>query len=360
MVVGFLYLFLVGVKGLETGISAFGADFTDRVFGAVSNPLSGLFAGILVTVLVQSSSVSTATIVGLVGAGVLPLETAVPMIMGANIGTTVTSTLAALGHVRQGREFRLAFAGATMHDFFNVLAVAIALPLELATGFLTRAALFLTDVLSDTTVGVVPGRSPIRVAVGIPVDAAKDLLTGWGAGRAVVGVVLLAMGLALILVSLASITYNMRIVMAGRFEQSFNRVLDRGAGLGAIALGMVMTVLVQSSSITTSILIPMVAAGVLTLRNAFPVTLGANLGTTVTALLASVAAGGDEALTIALVHTSFNVFGILLFYPIPALRNLPVRLATALADVAQRRKRWAIIYVVGAFIVLPVVGVVAL
>ena len=102
MVVGFLYLFLVGVKGLETGISAFGADITDRVFGAVSNPLSGLFAGILATVLVQSSSVSTATIVGLVGAGVLPLETAVPMIMGANIGTTVTSTLAALGHVRQG------------------------------------------------------------------------------------------------------------------------------------------------------------------------------------------------------------------------------------------------------------------
>ncbi|MDH3250678.1 MAG: sodium dependent phosphate transporter, partial [Acidimicrobiia bacterium] len=67
LVLGLLFVFLVGVKGLESGIKAFGADFADRLFETVSSPVAGLFAGILATVLVQSSSVSTSTIVGLVG-----------------------------------------------------------------------------------------------------------------------------------------------------------------------------------------------------------------------------------------------------------------------------------------------------
>ncbi|MDH5615100.1 MAG: Na/Pi symporter, partial [Acidimicrobiia bacterium] len=97
LVLFLLYLFLVGVKALESGIKSFGADFTDSLFAGVSNPIAGLFVGTLATVLVQSSSVTTSTIVGLVGAGTLSVPLAVPMIMGANIGTTVTNTLASLG-----------------------------------------------------------------------------------------------------------------------------------------------------------------------------------------------------------------------------------------------------------------------
>jgi solute carrier family 34 (sodium-dependent phosphate cotransporter) len=152
----------------------------------------------------------------------------------------------------------------------------------------------------------------------------------------------------------------MRAVMAGRIEQSLNAVLDKGAGVSAMALGMVMTVAVQSSSITTSILIPMVGAGILTLKNAYPVTLGANVGTTVTALLASVAADSPEALTIALVHTLFNLFGILVFYPVPFMRNVPIRMAIRLGDLAQKRKRWVLAYVIGVFVVVPLVGIVVL
>jgi sodium-dependent phosphate cotransporter len=100
-----------------------------------------------------------------------------------------------------------------------------------------------------------------------------------------------------------------------------------------------------------------VAAGVLTLENAYPVTLGANVGTTVTALLASVAADRPEALTIALVHTLFNLTGILIFYPVPALRHVPIRLATGLAKVAAEKKRIVVAYVVGMFVVLPIVGI---
>ncbi|MDH3309006.1 MAG: Na/Pi symporter, partial [Acidimicrobiia bacterium] len=152
----------------------------------------------------------------------------------------------------------------------------------------------------------------------------------------------------------------MKLVMAGRIEASMNTILSKGGGLSAMLVGVVITIAVQSSSITTSVLIPMVAAGVLTLRNAYPVTLGANIGTTVTALLASLAAERPEALTIALTHTLFNIAGILVFYPIPALRYIPVRLARGLADLAVSRKSLVFAYVFGVFVVLPLVGILVL
>lgn len=358
-VLGLLFAFLVGIKALESGIKAFGSGFVDTIFDNVTNPVAGLFAGMLATVLVQSSSVTTSTIVGLVGAGVLGVPTAVPMIMGTNLGTTVTNTLVSLGHIRQGQEFRRAFAGATIHDFFNILTVIVALPLELATGFLSKSARALTDLLEGgRNLGGVTATSPLKVAVGWPIDRLQDLVAG--SSGTVTGVVLLVAGIALIFTALTFITKTMRTLMAGGIERSLNRMLDRGAGMGALALGLVVTMLVQSSSITTSILIPMLAAGILTLENAYPVTLGANVGTTVTALLASLAVTNPDALTIALVHTLFNVFGILMFYPLPIMREVPLRLARATAGLVQRRASWALGYVLGLFVVVPVVGLVLL
>ena len=136
----FLYFFLVSIKLLEKGIKTLGAEYTDQLFESVSNPFAGLLVGILCTVLVQSSSVTTSTIVGLVGSGVLSLEYAIPMVMGANIGTTVTNTLVSFGHVRREQEFKRAFAASTMHDFFNVIVVIILFPLDLITGFITKMA----------------------------------------------------------------------------------------------------------------------------------------------------------------------------------------------------------------------------
>ena len=360
-VFGLLYLFLVGIKALETGIKAFGSDFTDNLFESVSNPLAGLFVGTLATVLVQSSSVTTATIVGLVGAGSLPLELAVPMIMGANIGTTVTNTLASLGFLRRTKEFRLAFAGATMHDFFNLLAVTVILPLELITGFLTKLSERVADLMSDLGWGGFgESDSPIKSAVKAPVKLLERILEGFGSSSDVVGLVMLVFGLGLIFFALAYVTKNMRLVMAGRFERSMNAVLMKGGGLSAIAIGVVMTVMVQSSSITTSVLVPMIAAGVVTLRSAFPITLGANIGTTVTAMLASLATDSQEGLVIGLVHFFFNTLAVAFFYSIPTLRNIPLVLAERLATYAEVRKSIVVVYVVGAFIVVPIIGVLAL
>ena len=104
-------------------------------------------------------------------------------------------------------------------------------------------------------------------------------------------------------------------------------------------------------------MIPLAAAGVVTLRNIYPVTLGANVGTTITALLAALAASRPEALTVGIVHTLFNLGGIALLYPIPAVRYIPVRAAENLARIAVQRRVIAIAYVVTAFIVIPLLGV---
>ena len=278
LVVALIYIFLVGVSSLESGIKIMGADTQERLFSAVSNPIAGLSIGILGTVLVQSSSASTSVIVGLVASGALGVNDAVPMVMGANIGTTVTNTLVSLGHVRQSVEFKRAFAAATVHDFFNVMAVAVLLPIELITGVVSSIA----ESVSEQLVGAAGSewKSPVKQWVKEPVSWLVDFWDTMGASGNVQGTLMVLSGLVIVLSALAFITRNMRKLVAARIEQSVNAVLGKGGGAVAMLLGLVITISVQSSSITTSILVPLSAAGILSLRNVYPVTLGANVGTT--------------------------------------------------------------------------------
>jgi solute carrier family 34 (sodium-dependent phosphate cotransporter) len=290
----------------------------------------------------------------MVGSGTLPVSLAVPMIMGANIGTTVTNTLASLGSIRRTEEFRRAFSAATVHDFFNLFAVAILLPLELATGVLTAAAEWLTEILRGAEFDPAqPSRSPIRIAVKLPVGWVEQAFEP----GLLMAAVFLGLGLGLIFAALAFITRNMRRLVAGSVERAMNRLIGRGGGAIGILLGIAVTVSVQSSTITTSILVPLVAAGVLTLSNAYPITVGANVGTTITALIASLAVLRPEGLTIALVHVMFNLAALALIFPLPAVRMVPVQLAERLARVAVERRVIVFVYAFSLFLVLPLLGV---
>jgi sodium-dependent phosphate cotransporter len=360
VVVGLIYFFLVGVSSLESGIKIMGADTTDKLFSAATNPVAALCIGILGTVLVQSSSASTSVIVGLVASQAVGVDDAIPMVMGANIGTTVTNTLVSLGHIRQSSEFRRAFAAATVHDFFNLLAVVILLPLELLFGIISEPAKWISEQLVGASDAGTTWKSPVKAWVKEPVSWLKSLWEAIGAEGTLEGILMVLTGLVIILAALTMITKNMRALVADRVERSLNALLSRGGGAVALLLGLIITIAVQSSSITTSILIPLAGAGVIQLRNAYPVTLGANVGTTITALLASLATGVPAALTVALAHTTFNVVGILTLYVLPLLRNVPIQGAELLAGVAVKRRTMAVAYVVVAFIVLPLLGVVLL
>jgi solute carrier family 34 (sodium-dependent phosphate cotransporter) len=355
VVLTLLYLFLVGVNGLGSGFKLLGRDLLDTFFTATANPFVGLMVGILATTMVQSSSVTTALLVGLVAAPVdpLPVANAIPMIMGANIGTTVTNTIASLAHMGWKEEFRRAFAVATCHDFFNYLAVVILLPLEILTGMLGRLAAALADAVGG--LGGATYESPIKGAIeagGRPLQEAILTIaptSGWAA------LGFIATSAILIILSLLGIVSVMRSAVRSRVETLVNRAFEDNA-LVAMIVGVVITVMVQSSSITTSLLVPLAGAGVLSLSQAFPITLGANIGTTITALLAALAATGPHAeagLVIALAHLLFNVAGVLIIYPSPRIRQIPIRAAQALANVAVRSRILAIVYVLVLFYLVP-------
>jgi len=351
---GLLYLFLVSIKMLETGIKLFGAAATEGLFESVSSPFAGLAAGILGTVLVQSSSVTTATVVALVGSGSLTVETAVPLILGANIGTTVTNTLVSLGSVARRADFRRAFAAATVHDFFNLMAVAVFLPLESMTGFLAKSATYIAESMP---VGDAGGKfnSPVKSAVKSAVKVVQEALESLGATGNWLPSLMLVVGLVSIFLSLATITKLMRKVIADRAEKAMNTALRKSSMLALVA-GVLITISVQSSSITTSLLVPLCSSGVLSLENAFPVMLGANIGTTITAFLASLATD-VEGLKIALVHVLFNLLATAAVLPFAAMRRIPINMARNLAVAAVRNKLWVVVYVVVVFIVIPVSGI---
>ena len=342
-----LYVFLVSVKLLGTGFEMFGADFSENLIRTTSNPFVGLFIGILATSIVQSSSMTTSMVVGFVAAGMLSIENAVPIIMGANIGTTVTCAIVSLGHITRNEEFRRAFAAASVHDFFNVMAVVILFPIELATGFLRRTALYLSGFLTGGE--AVTFASPVKQVVKPAVKAVVHLVESVAGDNAAVFVALL--GLLLLLASLYVLVKRTKALALGRAESVIDKMMGR-SGVSGMALGMGVTAVIQSSSVTTSLLVPLAGAGVVRLEKIFPVTLGANIGTTVTALLASLA-GDSRGLSIALVHLLFNLAGILLIYPYKPVRKIPLILARRLADAAVRSKRNAAFFVIGLFYALP-------
>lgn len=138
-----LYVFIISLGMLGSGFLILGgttAGLTFRNNDVFDNPFAGTVIGILATVLVQSSSTSTSIIISMTAAGLLKVDHAVFMVMGANIGTSITNTIVALAQVHDKDQFRRAFGGATVHDMFNFLSVAILLPIEWATGVLRRLA----------------------------------------------------------------------------------------------------------------------------------------------------------------------------------------------------------------------------
>jgi len=345
-----LYVFLFAITLMGSAFKTFGKSFSDALITGTTNPVIGLMIGLLATSLIQSSSGTTSIVVGLVAAGALEVGGAIPIIMGANMGTTVTNTIVAMGSMGRRIEFQRAFAGATMHDFFNLLTIIILFPLEQATHYLERSASWLSGRLVGT--GGVEFHSPVKAITKPVAKAVKHLLTDdLSMADVLAGVVMLVLSLLLLFTALAMLTKVMRQVVVARAKGAFNRRLERH-GILAMVLGVIVTVTVQSSSITTSLLIPLIGSGIVSLETALPVTLGANVGTTVTALLASLT-GNAAAVTVALVHLLFNLSGIAIFYPWRSLRRVPVRLAEGLATRTADNKWFAVYYMLGIFFALP-------
>ena len=349
-----LYLFLVSIGMIGTGFKGLGRGFAEQLMSSNAAPLIGLFIGILATSLIQSSSTTTSIVVGMVAAGtfgedpILAVATAIPYIMGANIGTSITNTIVSLGHIANKNEFRRAFEASIVHDFFNALSVLILFPLQLYFGVISKTANWMASLFLGA--GTFTFKSPVKMMTKPAVDAIKDFFKmqdiinhNW---------LLIFAALILLFISLRYLTVLIRSLVMERLEAFFDSHIFK-TWLRAMAFGIFITILVQSSSITTSLVVPLAGAGILQLRQIFPYTLGANIGTTITALLASLVAGTHAPLAVAFGHLAFNIYGILLIWPIEKIRNIPIKMSEKFAAVAVRNRMIPIVYILVVFFLIP-------
>jgi sodium-dependent phosphate cotransporter len=319
---GLLYLFFSSIELMSAAFKMGGRGLAEQLLNTASDPVAGMLIGFLATSLIQSSSTTTTIVVGLVAAGTLPIGLAVPIVMGANIGTTTTNTIVSIGHVTRPAEFERAFAASIVHDYFNVVAAVTILPIEILFHPIQRGAVLLQGMFAG--VGGMSLASPLKLVVSPFADVVTGLMPRT--------IPLVILALALLFVALRGMMKFMQGVVLHRLEGLFDRVLFRN-DFASFGLGVVTTASVQSSSATTSLVVPLAGTGVLSLRQIFPYTLGANVGTTVTAILASFATGSPAAVTVALAHLVFNLAAIGIFYP---LRALPIWLAEKSGALAAR------------------------
>lgn len=327
---------------MGSAIDSFGYPFAKYAINATSNPFIGLFIGLLSTALLQSSSTSTTIAVAAVASGSITLEGAIPIILGANVGTTLTSTIVSMGYITKATEFRKAVAAATVHDFFNILMVAILFPLELKYHLLAKGS-----TLASGWIGLEHLSSQgLRYSFTSFFQTISHwLLTHTGSIFALLLSILL---LFICLKSISKLLYNLLI---GRAKKQFETTVFSNTAR-SFGWGLLITSAVQSSSLTTSLIVPLVATGKVNLKRAFQFVLGANIGTTITALLAALFQS-EAALSLALVHLLFNLVGVILFLLVPYISNLPVYLANQMGFFTLRLRMVGFAYILIAFFLVP-------
>ena len=349
-----LYLFLLSIGMIGAGFKGLGRGFAEELMSGDAAPLVGLFIGILATSLIQSSSTTTSLVVGMVAAGTfgedpfVAVAAAIPYIMGANIGTSVTNTIVALGHIVNKNEFKRAFSASVVHDFFNVFSVIILFPLQYYFGIISKTANWMASLFMGA--GTFTFKSPIKMITKPAVTAIKDFFKmqdlinyNW---------LLIIVALILLFISLRYLTVLIRSLVMEKLEAFFDSHIFK-TWIRAMFFGVFITIMVQSSSITTSLVIPLAGAGILQLKQIFPYTLGANIGTTITALLASLVSGTHAPLAVAFGHLAFNIFGITLIWPIEKVRNIPINMAEWFSELAVQNRIIPIIYILVIFFLIP-------
>ena len=254
-IAGLIYLLICAVSIISRGFAGLGGDAAHSMFAFAANPWVGLSVGVLGTVLIQSSTTTTAIAVTAVGAGALPIRGAIPIILGANVGTTVTTTLVALSFIGSRTEFRRALAASTIHDFYNVLALLIFFPLELIWHPLERISGAMTNALYGTGWLPDPARFNFVRAATRPVEdgvvkATSHLSSTLGPLFTIV------IGAVLILVAVHYLGKLLKLLMVGRARDILTKAVGRNAYL-AMASGIGVTVLTQSSTVTNSVLAPL-------------------------------------------------------------------------------------------------------
>jgi sodium-dependent phosphate cotransporter len=341
-ILGGLFIFLFAIDLMISSLQHLGGSAVELIILATSNPFTGLFIGLLITAIIQSSSATTSMVVALVASGSMTLEGAVPIIMGANIGTTITSTIVSLGFITRKKEFRRAVSAGTYHDFFNILTVLILFPLEYYYGFLSNVSGYIANSFFDRPI-TSSGMSLLGTGLGALIHRLVEAIDN--------GFILIVISFGLLFGSILFFRKILSDVLGLRIHGRLQEFFFRNP-IKSFAWGLGITALIRSSTITTSLVVPLVAKKVVKLSQAVPFILGANVGTTITAFIAATS-HSNIAISIAIAHLLFNLIGVIFFSLVPWLNKLPSRLAKGLGRLTIRFRLAGFLYILLTFFFIP-------
>ncbi|WP_192347483.1 Na/Pi symporter [Algoriphagus sp. Y33] len=337
-----LVLFIFAIDLLTVAMSNLNNVVAENILQATRNPFVSLFIGLLMTALIQSSSTVTASIVAVVASGHLTLEQATPMVMGANIGTTLTSTLVSLSYIMNRKQFKRALSAGMLHDIFNIFTVIILLPLEVYFGFLSKISIRIAHFFlpNEPYSGPIVYNKVFTRPISEWITAAIDIpfLT-----------TILSIFLVFAAIKILSTSVYKAFVLNS--FQDINKLIFKNPYM-AFLYGTFFTAAVQSSTVTTSLVVPLVANKKVSVRKAFPFIIGANIGTTITAAIAAIYKS-EAAIALAIVHFLFNFIGALIFLPFPRLRNIPVFLAMFMGKKSVKSRFLGFAYILLTFFIIP-------
>lgn len=336
-------LFFISIQLLGISFQHLGNGISLAISETTSNPFIGLFIGLLSTAILQSSSTTTSMAVAAVAAGSITLHNAIPIVMGANIGTTLTSTLVSLSYITKANEFKRALSAGASHDIFNILVVIILFPLEITYGLLTYLSQKMTALITLDNWGTSWDLNPFDLGFFSQSLVAVVELLG--------PVITIILSISILLGSVKLLSSFLYERMIGETQERFKTIIFDNTRR-SFGWGVLLTSIIQSSSLTTSLIVPLVATGKVALRRAFPFIMGANLGTTITALMAAIFRS-EAAISLALAHFLFNAIGVLIFLFIPYLSSLPTFLAKKLGSITLKYRVVGIAYLLIIFFVLP-------
>ncbi|MFH1404169.1 MAG: Na/Pi symporter [Candidatus Altiarchaeota archaeon] len=363
-----MYLFVWSLSGLKhawgmafavDGKEGLAKSYISRMTG---NPLSGLCLGIIATALVQSSSGVVAVTIATVAAGGMTVTQAVPLIMGANIGTTVTCVIVTLGYAMRKREFSKAVPVALLNDVVKTLSVFFFFIIEYNTGFLSSLAVRLAGLMAGLPVlnyflGGFPDFLDIVVdPVLVPVEHVVSGLLSSSSHAALAMGVLSFMVLILGLEVMGNAAESALKGKASRYVHLAFKTKGRG-----LVIGTSFASILQSSSVATSLAIPFAASGRISLRETYPYLLGCNIGTTIDpGQIASYLKFGVMGLQVGLVHVLLNVFSVLLWFGVPRLSGIPLVITERISAfiLSSRNATLSlVVYTLLLFFIIPLIVV---
>lgn len=343
----FLYLFIFAIQIIKNASSILSPNL-HQFFVQGMSPLKAIATGWFATVLVQSSGAVGSIVATFTGAGILSFDTAVYVLMGALIGTAITALLISLITVSQKRrDFRHGFEIGLCYSLYSLLLVAVIFTLELFFGLYSKLSLAIASKIGDS---ISLGRFPDWI------NALTEPLTDILFSR-FNSIIMILLGLGILLFTLRYIGKSVVGVFGG--EEPARRFMNKNfdSKLKAYFLGVFLTMLVFSSSITVSLLVPLAVSRLITLKRAVPFIIGAGLGTQVDVFLASLLVGHVNALATFFALFLFGITGAIVFLPqSDRIWKLTKYLSKRIFHISRKTA----LYVFLAFILIPLVLVLIL